>query len=280
MTAPSFNYHCHICNKGVHATECVESGEFKCEECGQTFVEKLSANPTTEDAQDLRQWTEAASQETSGTSQERVSVQAQTPEPGQIMGILSQTLLGPRAPRTQTTTRDGEDSNQDDTLNSAGLPPQSLLDTIRMLVPEGGRVGTNVIHYSLGGAGGESNSGPDGIRGNIGDYVFGNLSNVINQLMENSGSASTPANTDVVARLPRVKATEEMVEAGYECTICQEQYELGEETIKLPCDHYFHPSCVSPWFETHDSCPVCRLALPSESSGASSGNTDESTRSD
>jgi E3 ubiquitin-protein ligase RNF115/126 len=53
-----------------------------------------------------------------------------------------------------------------------------------------------------------------------------------------------------------------MLASDCDCTICQENYELGEETIKLPCNHYFHPDCVLPWFEAHDNCPVCRMVLP------------------
>jgi hypothetical protein len=44
-------------------------------------------------------------------------------------------------------------------------------------------------------------------RCNAGDYIFEDLSNVLNQLMEASGPTLTPANADVVANLPRVKAT-------------------------------------------------------------------------
>ena len=63
----------------------------------------------------------------------------------------------------------GEDATQAEALNTAaGIPPQSLMDTIRMLVPEGGRVGTNVIHYSLGSGAGLGAGGPNGIRGNVG----------------------------------------------------------------------------------------------------------------
>ena len=64
---------------------------------------------------------------------------------------------------------------------------------------------------------------------------------------------------------------QEMVDTDCDCTICQENFELGEETIRLPCDHHFHLDCGLPWFEAHDNCPVCRMALPSAATPSSAG---------
>ncbi|XP_063793391.1 RING finger protein 11-like [Pseudophryne corroboree] len=47
-------------------------------------------------------------------------------------------------------------------------------------------------------------------------------------------------------------------EATQSCVICLMEYEEGERVIVLPCSHRYHPSCISQWFETNLSCPVCR----------------------
>lgn len=44
-----------------------------------------------------------------------------------------------------------------------------------------------------------------------------------------------------------------------ECPICIEN--LQETAVRLPCDHYFHKSCVNEWLFTHNTCPVCRKNL-------------------
>jgi E3 ubiquitin-protein ligase RNF115/126 len=32
----------------------------------------------------------------------------------------------------------------------------------------------------------------------------------------------------------------------------------------MPCGHPFHYDCLIEWLERHNSCPVCRYALPAE----------------
>lgn len=29
----------------------------------------------------------------------------------------------------------------------------------------------------------------------------------------------------------------------------------------LDCQHLFHRECILPWFERHDTCPICRKAV-------------------
>uniref|UniRef100_A0A1I7VSA3 CUE domain-containing protein n=1 Tax=Loa loa TaxID=7209 RepID=A0A1I7VSA3_LOALO len=44
------------------------------------------------------------------------------------------------------------------------------------------------------------------------------------------------------------------------CAICWEQMDSAR---KLPCNHFFHEWCLRSWLEQDNSCPTCRLALPS-----------------
>jgi hypothetical protein len=44
------------------------------------------------------------------------------------------------------------------------------------------------------------------------------------------------------------------------CTICQFEYEEGEEMGKLDCGHTFHILCIKQWLEQKNSCPVCKTA--------------------
>lgn len=47
-----------------------------------------------------------------------------------------------------------------------------------------------------------------------------------------------------------------------ECCICLTNANQ-EPWIILPCKHLFHESCISQWFITRDTCPVCRLRATS-----------------
>ncbi|WYZ37507.1 hypothetical protein EsH8_II_001013 [Colletotrichum jinshuiense] len=46
------------------------------------------------------------------------------------------------------------------------------------------------------------------------------------------------------------------------CTICTEDFNVGEDVRVLPCNHKFHPNCVDPWLvNVSGTCPLCRLDL-------------------
>ncbi|KAL1836969.1 hypothetical protein VTJ49DRAFT_4433 [Mycothermus thermophilus] len=46
------------------------------------------------------------------------------------------------------------------------------------------------------------------------------------------------------------------------CSICTEDFTVGEDVRVLPCDHRFHPPCIDPWLiNVSGTCPLCRLDL-------------------
>ncbi|KAK4496003.1 hypothetical protein PRZ48_013271 [Zasmidium cellare] len=46
------------------------------------------------------------------------------------------------------------------------------------------------------------------------------------------------------------------------CSICTEDFQLGEDQRVLPCDHRFHPACIDPWLlNVSGTCPLCRIDL-------------------
>ena len=41
------------------------------------------------------------------------------------------------------------------------------------------------------------------------------------------------------------------------CSICTEDFTVGEDVRVLPCDHKFHPSCIDPWLiDVSGTCPL------------------------
>lgn len=71
--------------------------------------------------------------------------------------------------------------------------------------------------------------------------------------MENDGHVAPrvpPASKDVVAKLPVITLTEEILAnmgKDAECAICRENLALNDQMQELPCKHTFHPPCLKPW---------------------------------
>ncbi|KAJ3260132.1 hypothetical protein HK103_001208 [Boothiomyces macroporosus] len=67
------------------------------------------------------------------------------------------------------------------------------------------------------------------------------------------------ASEETVNALPKLKFSE--TEEHKECPVCQDDYQIDEELISLPCKHIFHPSCIVNWLKLNGTCPVCRFSL-------------------
>ncbi|KAH7445623.1 hypothetical protein KP509_01G018200 [Ceratopteris richardii] len=72
-----------------------------------------------------------------------------------------------------------------------------------------------------------------------------------------------PASKEVVAKLPVHDVTEPLLKqlGEVECAVCKEQLTIGVKMQEMPCKHFFHPDCLKPWLDEHNSCPICRYEL-------------------
>lgn len=87
------------------------------------------------------------------------------------------------------------------------------------------------------------------------------LQDVLNISLQSIPERITPVSLSVVNRLPSfpVLSQERFPDP---CSICQETLKEQEQATKLPCLHVYHKSCLNPWFEKHNTCPICRYELP------------------
>lgn len=113
-------------------------------------------------------------------------------------------------------------------------------------------------------AGAMTAGAPFVLVGTPGDYVFGGegLDAVVTQLLgqlEHSGPPPLPR--DHLAAIPTEQVTEEQAAANTACSVCWENFQLGETTSRLECEHVFHQSCITPWLQLHATCPICRRSL-------------------
>ncbi|KAK9814583.1 hypothetical protein WJX72_008201 [[Myrmecia] bisecta] len=72
-----------------------------------------------------------------------------------------------------------------------------------------------------------------------------------------ASTGSRPAATAGVAAFACCKA-------GEPCSVCHDEFAEGGEVVQLPCKHCYHEDCIIPWLKTHNTCPVCRAALPAD----------------
>ena len=111
------------------------------------------------------------------------------------------------------------------------------------------------IEVAVGGGGGALNipglANFPGLASDVGDYAWGNISNIINQLMQQDSSerGPPPAAKNVVENLPCVKISAEQLQNNPDCAVCKDEFAVDTEARRLPCDHLFHSDCILPWLE-------------------------------
>ena len=96
-----------------------------------------------------------------------------------------------------------------------------------------------------------------------------NIDNIINHIMlhDTNKYGNPPASKKAVESLKKYKINEEKIkEFGFEnsCAVCKDEFNIGEECLSMPCNHYFHGDCLIPWLKERNSCPVCRYELPTD----------------
>ncbi|CAN6811968.1 unnamed protein product [Brassica oleracea] len=107
-----------------------------------------------------------------------------------------------------------------------------------------------------------------GETANLMQELINGLDSIIPEILEDGGPPrAPPASKEVVEKLPVIVFSEEMLKklgAEVECCICKENLVVGDKMQELPCKHTFHPPCLKPWLDEHNSCPICRHELPTD----------------
>ena len=85
-----------------------------------------------------------------------------------------------------------------------------------------------------------------------------NLDQILSQLTSMHPHGQRPANPAHVRNLNTINITREILASNSACTVCQEDFKIGEQAKKLQCDHCFHEDCIMPWLRVQNTCPVCR----------------------
>ena len=97
-----------------------------------------------------------------------------------------------------------------------------------------------------------------------------NENDILQSTFDEQTINSIPTCNKFIENLNEMYITEEDVKNGLSCSICQEEFELNDKCIELPCKphkHYFHiknENCdgVLPWLSENNTCPMCRCEFP------------------
>ena len=123
---------------------------------------------------------------------------------------------------------------------------------------------------------------------------------MLNSIMQNSNiiirdeisnmNSTTPENTgcseEFKNNLEEFIADEEFIKSKKQCSICLDEFKLGDKYIRLPCrdeeneseeNHVFHSgddtcSGINPWLERNNTCPMCRKEFPTDNQSILSGS--------
>ncbi|KYB24961.1 E3 ubiquitin-protein ligase Iruka isoform X1 [Tribolium castaneum] len=113
--------------------------------------------------------------------------------------------------------------------------------------------------------------------GNPGDYAWGRegLDAIVTQLLNQMDSTGPPpVSKEVIDALPVINVKSDQVDAKLQCSVCWEDFQLGENVRQLPCTHIYHEPCIRPWLELHGTCPICRQNLVNDEQSNSDSNQD------
>ncbi|XP_051143122.1 probable E3 ubiquitin-protein ligase RHC1A [Andrographis paniculata] len=168
----------------------------------------------------------------------------------------------------------GRDSNFDVRARPGMIPERTVGIGSRppgpFLILHGGQSQAGIPDYDPFDIFFNGGSGMRHRRGDFSEFFMGHgLQEIIEQLSMNDRRGPPPAPRSAIDAMPTIKITQRHLNTDAHCPVCQEKFELGSKARQMPCDHIYHSDCIVPWLVEHNSCPVCRVELPSQVSGNS-----------
>jgi len=126
--------------------------------------------------------------------------------------------------------------------------------------------------------------------------VFGLINSIVTPMIpvNNTNNINTNNNTseEFINNLEEITVDEEILKKNLQCSICLDEFKVGDKCIILPCsdndndnndneNHIFHSGCdtcsgIKEWLKRKNTCPMCRKEFPTENISISS-DTDRTT---
>jgi len=112
-----------------------------------------------------------------------------------------------------------------------------------------------------------------------------NENDILQTTFDEQSVKSTPSCNKFVDGLEEMYITQEDVDNGLSCSICQDSFKLNDKVIELPCKpqkHYFHIKNINcdgvlPWLSENNTCPMCRFEFPKSTEENDTEQNDDET---
>tara|TARA_B100001248_G_scaffold249199_1_gene222182 strand:- start:21 stop:614 length:594 start_codon:yes stop_codon:yes gene_type:complete len=118
---------------------------------------------------------------------------------------------------------------------------------------------------------------------NTNNGLFSIFSSII---ANNTDTHNNGASEEFKNNLEEHTVDEEFIKNKKQCSICLDDFKLGDKYIRLPChsadnesqeNHVFHSgnemcSGIKPWLERNNTCPMCRKEFPRDNNPILSGH--------
>ncbi|CAI2729487.1 unnamed protein product [Schistosoma spindalis] len=80
--------------------------------------------------------------------------------------------------------------------------------------------------------------------------------------LENSTDPLSTLRIYLLNQLPiSVLFDDDSIKKLHNCSICMENYHIGDRIMGLPCFHMFHYDCLYAWIDKNLQCPMCRMPI-------------------
>ena len=93
--------------------------------------------------------------------------------------------------------------------------------------------------------------------------IFGGIHQRINEAIRDLESMKVKINNiENKSDLEEIEIDKKFIDdEEKQCSICLENYSIGNKIIYLPCCHYFHSSCIRNWLKIKYKCPYCKRVI-------------------
>ncbi|KAI3716481.1 hypothetical protein L1987_67392 [Smallanthus sonchifolius] len=174
---------------------------------------------------------------------------------------------------------ESDDNDNDNDNNNNNTDRERERERVIVINPFNQRI---IVQGAMGGRNPFNSSGPQQNQpiGSVGDYFIGpDMELLMQHLAENNPAryGTPPAQKKAVETMPTVKIDQDLNNLT-RCSVCLEDFEVGNEAKEMPCKHRFHGECILTWLDLHSTCPVCRYQLPSDESKLKREREQESSR--
>ncbi|RBR12380.1 uncharacterized protein FIESC28_08640 [Fusarium coffeatum] len=104
----------------------------------------------------------------------------------------------------------------------------------------------------------------------------------LSETRRHDATMTVAGGADAVSAATRTSSSPEGAGEGasdQQCSICTEDFKVGEDVRVLPCKHQFHPACIDPWLiNVSGTCPLCRYDLrPGKGAASEEGAAEDSS---